>query len=344
MKDEVILIIPLCNPEIECFNKFASEIKNYFNKIVVINDGSNNKYNDYFDNLTTKYTVLTNDLPCGKGLSIKRGIKYTLENYKKIKYFIILDYDFNIDVEDIIKCYKIAISNPDKIIIGKNSIDKNNKVKFVLNSFIKINFLAYFNKMKENYLFDLQIMDKDTAKKMLNIKENGYDFNLNLVVKNYDDELKILYCPIKTLENKNKNNLKINLFKEIYNIIRLFCKYFIKAIISYVLSLLLFVLFFYYINSANDLSGIILSNIISGFIAFAFSMFVNFNNFYKINSFNKNLIYFIKKILKIIIVGFFIYILYNLLSINLLISKIIVDIITTVVFFIIFYNVGIENE
>ena len=42
--------------------------------------------------------------------------------------------------------------------------------------------------------------------------------------------------------------------------------------------------------------------------------------------------------------GFFIYILYNLLSINLLFSKIIIDVIMAVVFFCVFSNIRIENE
>ena len=88
MKNEVILIIPLCNPKIENFNKFITEIEKYFNKILIINDGSNKKYNDFFDNLTIKYAVLTNEVPLGKGACIKSGINYILivflKSYRKI--------------------------------------------------------------------------------------------------------------------------------------------------------------------------------------------------------------------------------------------------------------------
>lgn len=344
MKNEVILIIPLCNPKIENFNNFITEIEKYFNKILIINDGSNKKYNDFFDNLTIKYAVLTNEVPLGKGACIKSGINYILENYKDIKYFAFLDYDFNVDAEDIIKCYKIATNNPNTIIIGKNYIDNSNKIKKIINNYIKINFMIYFNKLQDNYLFDILIMDKLMAKKIYKIKENHYDFNIKIIMKSYEDELKILYCPIKTLENKSQNKIIIKTLKEIIDINKLFLKYCIRAIIPYVLSLLLFILFFYYINSSNDLSGIIISNIISGIISFIFSIFVNYNNIYKINSLNKNIIYFIKKILKIIMGGFFIYILYNLLSINLLFSKIIIDVIMAVVFFCVFSNIRIENE
>ena len=74
--------------------------------------------------------------------------------------------------------------------------------------------MIYFNKLQDNYLFDILIMDKLMAKKIYKIKENHYDFNIKIIMKSYEDELKILYCPIKTLENKSQNKI-INYFLSI---------------------------------------------------------------------------------------------------------------------------------
>ena len=71
---------------------------------------------------------------------------------------------------------------------------------------------------------------------------------------------------------------------------------------------------------------------------------MNYRNIYKHNNLGNNLVYILKKILKIFIAGFIVYICYNLLNINLLLSKVIVDIILTIIIFLIFRNVGFKNE
>ena len=71
---------------------------------------------------------------------------------------------------------------------------------------------------------------------------------------------------------------------------------------------------------------------------------MNFSNIYHHNSIGNNFIYVFKKLLKAFIGGFFIYILYNLLNLNLLLSKVIIDIILTIIFYLIFRNVGFRNE
>ena len=75
-----------------------------------------------------------------------------------------------------------------------------------------------------------------------------------------------------------------------------------------------------------------------------FNIILNYRNIYKHNKIINNIVYIFKKILKIFIAGIFIYICYNLLNINLLLSKLIVDILLTIILFIIFRNVGFKDD
>lgn len=57
-KEDIVLLIPTLNPD-EKLVKLVKDLKqNRFNNIIIVNDGSNEKCNKYFNEIDNKVTVI----------------------------------------------------------------------------------------------------------------------------------------------------------------------------------------------------------------------------------------------------------------------------------------------
>ena len=144
---------------------------------------------------------------------------------------------------------------------------------------------------------------------------------------------------INTIWKKRPNRVGKRPFKILPYLKSLF-PYVIKSIIPYIISLILFMIIFNLRSSTNDLEGIIFANTISEGVGIVLHIIINYQILYKYNLISRNLLFILKKILRIILSCCFIYILYNLLNINLLLSKIIVDITFMIIIALIFTSLS----
>ena len=88
---------------------------------------------------------------------------------------------------------------------------------------------------------------------------------------------------------------------------------------------LLFIIIFYTRSSNNDLDGIIVATLVAEGVGLILHISMNCQVVYKNNLLFRNIIFLLKKIFRIVLSSFFVYILYNILSLNLILSKVLVD-------------------
>ena len=91
----IIIIIPTLNPN-EKIIKLTKELFNLnFKNIVVIDDGSDNKFQYIFKELKNMGCLIYhNKKNYGKGKSIKQGIKFANEKFKNIEGYVTVDADY----------------------------------------------------------------------------------------------------------------------------------------------------------------------------------------------------------------------------------------------------------
>lgn len=77
-----IVLIPAYEPTKKMI-KLLKDLKENKLDIVVINDGSNSKFNKIFKESEEYAVVLNHSINMGKGAAIKTGLKYIEEEYKK---------------------------------------------------------------------------------------------------------------------------------------------------------------------------------------------------------------------------------------------------------------------
>ena len=83
-----VILIPALNPPIQEFVQYINElICAGFDKIILVNDGSDKRYAKIFEELSNKEEIsyLEHDKNFGKGRALKTGIKYFLDSYMNDK-------------------------------------------------------------------------------------------------------------------------------------------------------------------------------------------------------------------------------------------------------------------
>ena len=326
MNDEILIIIPL-NKNNELIIEDALKKLNAFSNVLILNYSNNTKL---ITKLKQDYTILNIEKVGEKYL--KEVLQYILDNYQDIKAITIINNLNEADLEDIINTSKSAIENKDSFIMGV----KDKAFISPINKFTSFLYKCFFNYNIYDSYSGINAFSLDLAKKLININIVSPNSLITLIENN----INIKEVNIKTIYKNNNDNI-FNTIKAIYNS---FYKYFLKLFIPYIISLLIFLIIFYYINYPNDLISLFMINIISGIINIIINIAMNYINIYRHSNLGNNFIYVFKKLLKAFIGGFFIYILYNLLDLNLLLSKIIIDIILTIIFYLIFKNVGFKDE
>ena len=126
--DDIFIIIPSYKPDKEIMWQFLKLLKQRFKKIIVVNDGSGEEYNDFFNQIENKekIVVLKHYLNFGKGRAIKTAFNYIL-NHKDNNTIgtITADCDGQHKVEDIVKCAEKLRKEPNKLIIGTRNFDES---------------------------------------------------------------------------------------------------------------------------------------------------------------------------------------------------------------------------
>ncbi len=346
MNSEILIIIPAYNPPIELFEALLAKLDGAFKNVLIVNDGSDEEYNKFFKKLEKKYHVLKHEYNLGKGKAIKTAYSFAIDNYPDVSAYVVIDCDNQHDVEDMINCCQKAMEHPDSLIIGVRDFSLANvpfKSKFG-NIITRNIFKWLFNYSISDTQTGLRAVSPNLAKKLLEVSGDRYNYELKCLMACCENNIPIIEVPIKTIYIENNKESRFNPVKDSLIIYKEFVNYYFKLFIPYLISLIAFLAIFYLLNSNDDLKALILANSLAGIINIIANILMNYKNIYYHNNISNNLVYVLKKILKYFIAGFFIYISYNLLDMNLLISKVLIDIILTIIIYIIFRNVGFNGE
>ena len=126
MKKELI-IIPAYQP-LESLVPLTKEIFEYFENVLVIDDGGGQKYSHIFDELKDIGAIIvTHAINQGKGRALKSAINYCLLHPEIAQAGVItVDADGQHRPEDIVKIADAMEENPDAVIMGCRAFDVDN--------------------------------------------------------------------------------------------------------------------------------------------------------------------------------------------------------------------------
>lgn len=337
MKD-VIIVVPSLDPEEDIMLKFIEELKGEFNNILVINDGSNESHDKFFNDLEKMgIDVFYHNKNLGKGRAIKNAFNYLLNKYPNMVGCITCDCDGQHSVKDIKKCAKSLVKNPKKLILGVRNFDKENvppRSKFG-NKITRNIFKIFIGLDITDTQTGLRGFGKTLMKDFMDLGGERYEYETNMLIECKESAIPIEEVEIETIYLNSNANSHFNPLRDSIMIYRLFCKYFLVSMSSFLLDIILFISVF---NLLNINSKILAATILARVISSAYNYITNSNLIFKDMSIKSLIKYYGLVVIAMLFSGCLVTYLYNLLHFNVLIIKIIVD---TIIWFV---NLIIQRE
>lgn len=323
-----IIIIPSYCPD----KRLVTLVENIREKvhypIVIVDDGSGINYKEIFKE-TSKFRdvfVIYSEKNSGKGLALKKGVKYASEKYKDNLGYITCDSDGQHTVKDIIKISNAMIENQDSLVLGVRSLySKGTPIKSKLGNYFS-SCLFYFLTGKK--CIDTQTGLRGIPKKYENIfleeKGDRYDFEMNFLVNMAKKRIDFTEIKIKTIYFNNNKGSHYRPIKDSIKIFKGIIKYTFSSMISFFIDILMFLILYNFIFKGANFSifiSTVISRIISGIVNFILNQRWVFNGERNKNEFIKYSILFC---LQMILSGLSVSLLINLIN-NSALAKLIVD-------------------
>ena len=118
-----VALIPSYEPDFVLLDVVKELLGNDFN-VVVVNDGSDVKYNEIFDQLPKEVNYLFYEKNQGKGHALKHGLKFIKEHFDDCT-IVTLDSDGQHKVSDAIRiCEECENKEEYSLILGSRQFDK----------------------------------------------------------------------------------------------------------------------------------------------------------------------------------------------------------------------------
>lgn len=338
--DDIVIIIPAYKPDEKIMLEFVEKVKKHFKNTVVVNDGSGEKYEEFFARIQEQgIPVLKHYMNLGKGRAIKTAFNYVLNNYENFKGVVTADCDGQHYIEDIIKCANKLKENPNKLIIGTRNFNEkqvplrskfgNKMTRWIFGTFVGI-------KITDTQS-GLRAFGKQTMMKFLGTAGERYEYETNMLIECKEKEIEIEEVQISTVYIRNNSLSHFDVIKDSFRIYKLFIKYIISALSSFLLDILLYAFIVNVLPKINV--GIITEIVIASIIARIISSIYNFSLNSKIvfKSSNKKSLtkYLVLVIVQMFISAFSVSAIFKATQINSTLIKVIIDTVIFVINFVI---------
>lgn len=244
-----VVIIPILNPRIE-FLSFVNGLIEYgFNKIIIVNDGSNSDSSFVFDELSKveQCEILQHVVNMGKGRALKDGLNHYIVKYSdKYDGAITVDGDGQYILEDVIKVNNKSSKFPESLIVGKrNFFSKNVPFRSYFGNIITSNIFKFFvgGKLKDTQA-GLRAIPNSIIYELLKLSGERYEFETNALIYSIQNKIDIKQVGIHTIyldENKSSYFKPILDSVIIYSLIfARFLKFAITSMVSFVVDYIIY--------------------------------------------------------------------------------------------------------
>ena len=237
---KVIPIIPSYEPDYRLITLIENLLNKGFEKVLVINDGSNSKFDEIFNKLKNieKCIVLTHEVNKGKGRALKTAFTYYTENMQEYSGVVTADADGQHSIEDIINISNKIADTKNTLLLGVRDFKAEN-VPFK-NSFgntITVGIFALlFGKKISDTQTGLRGFSNDYVKECINIEGERFEYETKMLIDATKNHVDIKEEVIKTIYNKKEEIDKVSHFNPVKDSIKiyytLFKQFFLFILIS----------------------------------------------------------------------------------------------------------------
>ena len=291
--EQAVILIPSLEPD-RRLPEYIQKLKDGgFAHIIVVDDGSGDHYRPIFDEVgaVENTVVLRHEVNCGKGVALKTGYRYIMENLQDITGVITADADGQHTVED---CLKLAVELKNgKRALYLGSRDFNLEcIPPKSRSGNKIT-SAVFQLLYGQYLPDtqtgLRAFRKEELPFMAEVDGERYEYEMKVLIACSRAGIPMIPVTIETIYENNNEGTHFHPIRDSWRIYKVifgsFFKFMSVSLICFVIDqILALILRKWILPTAGLVRGSMMNLQVSGYGARLISSVINF-------MMNKNLVF-----------------------------------------------------
>ena len=212
VESKLVVVIPAYEPPQKFIDYVKLLIDGGAHSVIVVNDGSNEKYNSVFDKVKAinGVTLLEYQKNQGKGYALKHAFSFVKENFSEDAVIVTADCDGQHSVKDVLNLFKTASNNSQSLILGARDFNSPNVP--ARSKFGNVNTRRAFN-----LLYGLKVTDTQTGlrafsykmlDKMLAISGNRFEYEMNMLIVLYKQHVNFIEVPIDTIYEKKPDDVE----------------------------------------------------------------------------------------------------------------------------------------
>ena len=180
-----VLLIPAYNPEEKIIEVIKGLPKGIFDQVLIINDGSNPKYLEIFNQLSMikNVNILEHETNQGKGAALKTGFSYILKNVKNCLGVVTADADGQHLKKDILTIADCLKPEQRELTIGSRTFDSDVPLRSHFgNKLTRIVMRFVFKISLKDTQSGLRAIPYSLLPQLLTISFNRYEFEIEMLL------------------------------------------------------------------------------------------------------------------------------------------------------------------
>ena len=225
-----LVLIPAYEPD-SVLITLTADLKASGLDVLVVDDGSGEKYRDIFDAVKKNATVITLEKNCGKGAALKAGMRYIKESIPECENFITCDADGQHRVEDVLRVQKL-LNKGEKFVLTmrnrKKDVPLRSKVGNAMSRWV---YALLTNRYLSDNQSGLRGFKREHLDWMIEVEKNNYDYEMNVLYYAAKKNIKIATLPIDAIYIENNASSH---FSPVADTIRIYKSLFARAGASFI--------------------------------------------------------------------------------------------------------------
>ena len=273
MSDKIrFAVIPAYEPGTVLL-QLAQELKKEHYQLIVVDDGSGEKYAPVFDALEEGACVLRSSENHGKGHAMKKAFAHLMETQTEHCSIVVMDCDGQHRVSDAVMLSSHAEKDPGTLYLGARTQTSDCPWKSRIgNKITKMVFHAVSGSGIQDTQTGLRAFTSDLLPGMLEITGERYEYEMNMLMGFADQGIPIREIPIETIYIDNNSGSHFHAVKDSWRIYREILKFSGSSLVSFLLDYLL-----YTVLTLLTGGALVVSNVLARIASAAFNYTLNRN-------------------------------------------------------------------
>ena len=270
-----IVLIPSYEPK-EILTELVQKLKKAGFDIIVVDDGSGEKYKNIFSAVLKYAHVISYNENHGKGHALKTGLRYIQNNYRGKYTVITMDCDGQHSISDAINVCTEAEICHGSLILGSRKQGKGSPLRSRFGNCITRNIYRIVGGLS---VYDtqtgLRAFDNTLLPFLISVRGERFEYEMNVLLEASRRKIPINEIAIKTIYIDKNSGSHFDKIKDSYRIYKEIIKFSLSSVAGFISDYIIYSLMILIT------SNIVLSNVIARIISATINFSINYRLVFK---------------------------------------------------------------